>query len=146
MEKEQHIDANKSAGEHMSDSACLVLLRIVLDERADDTEIGDAAQSILAEMRETVPAMSVIRSTPGDPGTKDAGQLISGGQILLSLLASGGVLATLIASTQGWLLRNVGKEVEIDLGGDKLRLKGISSAAQDKLVEVFLARHATRGS
>ena len=109
---------------------------------ADAGEYENAALSLLAELRQAGPAFEVLPQPAAADGTsKDAGQLIAvTGQVVVAL-ASGGTLVALVNAIQGWLLRNSGKEATVEIGGDKLVLKGASDKQISALISAFAARH-----
>jgi hypothetical protein len=47
-----------------------------------------------------------------------------------------------------WLRRGqgTGRAVRLELGGDALELSQASAADQERLIEVFIRRHATEGT
>lgn len=119
-----------------------VKLSVIVDARADGCERDSAAQAVVDELRDTGTAFEIVPVSHGTDGAKGPEHLILNGQVVLALLASGGVLTSLIASVQGWLQRNQGKEVEIQIGTDKLRLKGVSDEERKQLIAAFVKRHA----
>ena len=62
------------------------------------------------------------------------------GQVVVAL-ASGGTLVALINAVQGWLLRNSGKEAILEIGGDKLVVKGATNDQIAALIEAFVVKH-----
>jgi hypothetical protein len=52
------------------------------------------------------------------------------------------VLAAVIAGIRSWLGRNSARSVKLTLGGDALEVSGVSSAEQDRLIDLWVARHA----
>jgi membrane-associated two-gene conflict system component 1 (EACC1) len=75
------------------------------------------------------------------PGAKAAGA-VDFGSIFVTLAASGGVFTALIGVLQGWLRRSDERSLTLQMGSDKLELKGYSSQEQEQLVQAFLRRHA----
>lgn len=115
------------------------LFTLTLQGCADDFDRQASAELLLQELRERddLP-FSVHAQSHGMAGSKDAAQAISAGQIVLTLLASGGGVVTLIGAIQSWLLRNQGKKVSLQFGEDKLELTGGSPEHQDQMVRAFL--------
>lgn len=50
-------------------------------------------------------------------------------------------LRAVVAAIRGWATRT-NREVEISYGGDVLKLSGVSSAQQEKIIDAWLAKHA----
>jgi len=74
--------------------------------------------------------------------SKGAGWLAAG-ELAVRLVTSPEVLAAVIAGIRSWLGRNSARSVKLTLGGDALEVSGVSSAEQDRLIELWVARHAT---
>jgi hypothetical protein len=79
---------------------------------------------------------------PGD--AKGAG-LLAAGELVVGLVASPEVLASLIDAVRSWLGRNRARSVKLTLGGDALEVSGVSSAEQDRLIDLWVSRHGTGG-
>ncbi len=123
------------------DKSPTLRLQMMLDAHADEAELADRTQALLNELRDLEPRLSVVPQSAPEQGAKDAGQAFSMGQIVMGLIASGGVVSTVIAGVQAWLLRNTGAEIEVEIDGDKIRLKGASDADRDRLIRAFVKRH-----
>jgi hypothetical protein len=67
------------------------------------------------------------------------------GALLISLVAPGGVLTSVINKIQEWLSLHNNCSVTIEIGGDKLQVTGISSVEQKRLIDTWLARHQSHG-
>jgi hypothetical protein len=67
-----------------------------------------------------------------------SGEVVTLGSLLVTLAASSGVLPSLINTIQSWLKRNEGHSITLELGGDKLEVKGISSQTQQQLIDEWL--------
>lgn len=75
---------------------------------------------------------------------KGAG-LLSAGELAVGLVASPPVLASVIDAIRSWLGRNRAHSVKLTLDGDALEVSGVSSAEQDRLIDLWVARHGTGG-
>ncbi len=80
----------------------------------------------------------------GDVPEGAKGDPVSWGTLLLTLDASGGVITTLINSAQSWLTRNDRKSITLEINGDKLDIKGVSTDEQTRLINEWLSRHLDR--
>lgn len=77
------------------------------------------------------------------------------GSMGVSALATGGlvvrfvtqdVLRLIVSSVRSWLARqHCRSSIKLTFGGDSLEVTGISSAAQDKLIDLWVARHVSEG-
>jgi len=79
---------------------------------------------------------------PGD--AKGAG-LLAAGELVVGLVASPQVLASIIDGVRSWLVRNRARSVKLTLDGDALEVSGVSSAEQERLIDLWVARHGTGG-
>ena len=63
--------------------------------------------------------------------------------LLITFLASGGILTTIISTIQAWLLRNQGSSVTLKLGDDELTIAGTGpySSEQEKAINLWLSRN-----
>lgn len=75
---------------------------------------------------------------------KGAG-LLAAGELVVGLVASPQVLTSLIDAVRSWLGRNRARSVKLTLGGDALEVSGVSSAEQDRLINLWVTRHGTGG-
>jgi len=67
----------------------------------------------------------------------------AGGELVVRLAASPEVLVSLIRGIWSWLGRNRVRSVKLTLDGDVLEVSGASSAEQDRLIDLWVTRHAT---
>jgi hypothetical protein len=73
---------------------------------------------------------------------KGAG-LLTAGELVVGLVASPEVLASIINTARSWLGRNRAHSVKLTLDGDALEVSGVSSAEQERLIDLWVTRHAT---
>jgi hypothetical protein len=72
---------------------------------------------------------------------KGAG-LLAAGELVVGLVASPEVLASIIDTVRSWLGRNRARSVKLTLDGDALEVTGVSSAEQERLIDLWVSRHA----
>jgi hypothetical protein len=72
---------------------------------------------------------------------KGAG-LLAAGELVVQLVASAQALMSIISGVRSWLGRNSARSVKLTMGGDALEVSGVSSAEQDRLIDLWVARHA----
>jgi hypothetical protein len=77
---------------------------------------------------------------PGD--AKGAG-LMAAGELVVGLVASPQMLASIINTVQSWLGRNYSRSVKLTLGGDALEVSGVSSSEQTRLIDLWVSRHGS---
>jgi hypothetical protein len=79
------------------------------------------------------------------PGNAKGAGLLAAGELVVGLVASPEVLASLIDAVRSWLGRNRARSVKLTLGGDVLEVSGVSSAEQERLIDLWVTRHGTGG-
>jgi hypothetical protein len=111
----------------------------------DAEELGPLAGRLGAELLDLdvdSVRQPVREEAPGD--AKGAG-LLAAGELVVGLVASPEVLASLIDTVRSWLGRNRARSVRLTLDGDALEVSGVSSAEQDRLIDLWISRHGTGG-
>jgi hypothetical protein len=110
---------------------------------ADAEERAQLAVRLRAELLDLdVDAVDQPRrgEAPGD--AKGAG-LLAAGELVVGLVATPVVLASIIDAVRSWLGRNRARSVKLTLDGDALEVSGVSSAEQDRLIDLWVSRHGT---
>ena len=69
--------------------------------------------------------------------------LLAAGELAVGLVASPEVLASMIGAVRSWLGRNRVRSVKLTLDGDALEVSRVSSAEQDRLIDLWVSRHGT---
>ncbi|MGY1761043.1 hypothetical protein ACI79G_07060 [Geodermatophilus sp. SYSU D00779] len=121
-------------------------VRVVLDADADaDAEdVERLGRQLRNELRsldvDDVHAVSFDEPPPGSKGPVVEAMT----EWLVTLSASGGVFATLIATVKDWLGRRAGAhKVVVTIDGDTLELSSATTTEQAELVKAFVQRHAS---
>ena len=116
-------------------------LDIGLEPDAEAAELEVAA----AQLREELLALDVaaVKRAPGEPpppGTR-AIEVAALGTLIVELgrSAVGPVLRTIAA----WAARRGSRSVKVTLGGDSIELTNVSDEDQRRLIDSFVARHAS---
>lgn len=112
---------------------------------ADDARLDTLTRQLGDELRRLdVRDVRPVPAGPAPPGSRgfDVGTI---GQILVALVGTQG-LAGVVTAVMAWLDRghDAPRQVRLEVAGDVLELSGASSEEQDRLVEMFLSRHAER--
>jgi hypothetical protein len=120
-------------------------LRLLLEEDGADAERVDA---LTGHLRRELAQLDVERVSPlsggeAPPGTRGIDVAAVGG-LMVVLGQSATALSAVVAAIKGWLSRSPGpaRTVRLELGGDVLELSQASASDQDRLVELFVQRHA----
>jgi hypothetical protein len=121
-------------------------LLVQLAEDGADAERLDALTGFLRrellelEVEDVIP----LRGGEAPPGARVFDVLAIGG-LLVTLGHSAEGLRAVVTAVRKWLARGDGirRTVRLELDGDVLELSEASVADQDRLIEVFIGRHAT---
>jgi hypothetical protein len=120
-----------------------VVLVLQPDVEADAEEAAQLRQRLHAELRELdVKDVQAQRDTASPAGAKSgAGLLI--GEWLITVSASGGALAMVVATVKDWLGRRAGAHrVTLTIGEDTIELSAATPAEREELLRAFVRRHA----
>jgi hypothetical protein len=77
-------------------------------------------------------------------GSKGAG-LLEIGSLVVQFVRHSDVLTSIVNVLKSWKGRRLVRSVKLTLDGDSLEIAGVSSAEQERLVELWIARHAVVG-
>jgi hypothetical protein len=109
---------------------------------ADAEETDRLTRQLRQELRSLdVDAVAPVTGSGAPPGSKGA-DAASIGELLVTLSASGGVFATVVAAVRDWLGRRAGgHKVTLTIDGDTLELDGASPDERSELIATFVRRH-----
>ncbi len=125
----------------MSDSEIRLSIDIDRGEGDDDRELEKLATNLRRELLETdVKSVALARSGSAPKGAKVVDP-IALGSLLVTLSASGGLLATTVGTIREWLSRRHGGSVKLKMGDEEISLTGLSSEQQNRLIEEWIKRH-----
>jgi hypothetical protein len=109
----------------------------------DAEELAQLAGRLRAELLD-LDVETVRQPVRGEePGDAKGTGLLAAGELVVRLAASPEVLASIIAGVRSWLRRNHARSVKLTLGGDALEVSGVSSAEQERLIDLWVSRHGT---
>jgi hypothetical protein len=123
-------------------------LSLYVSEDGADPERVD---TLAAHLRRELDQLDVERVSPLTLGEAPAGarafEVVAVGGLLVALGNSAQALGKVVAVIRDWLSRSSGpvRTVRLELGGDVLELSQASAAEQDRLIELFVGRHALAG-
>jgi hypothetical protein len=116
-----------------------LLVRVEPDQHSDAEELARLAGLLRTELLE----LDVLGVDP--VADADAPARAKGLGILEGLLAVrvGGLdaIRAVLSTIRSWAARS-NREIEVSIGDDVLRVTGVSSAQQEKIIDAWLARHA----
>jgi hypothetical protein len=76
------------------------------------------------------------------PTGAKAADALAIGALIVHLASVPGALGSLTAHVRDWLRGQNARSIKLTLDGDTLELTGASSREQDRLIELWVARHA----
>jgi Effector Associated Constant Component 1 len=118
-----------------------VELQAVSDTDAE--ELTQLVRRLSAELLD-LDVDAVLQPEHGESAEKSKGVAWgAAGELVVRLVTSPEVLLSLISGVRSWLGRNRVRSVKLTLDGDELEVTGVSSAEQDRLIDLWVARHAT---
>jgi hypothetical protein len=127
----------------LDDAAVLVSLS---ESGADDARLDTLTRQLGGELRQldvrdVRPVSTGLDAPPGSRGF-DVGTV---GQLAVALVGTQG-LTGLVTAVLGWLHRGppAARTVRLEIGGDVLELTDASSEEQDRLVAIFIDKHAAK--
>jgi hypothetical protein len=120
-------------------------LRLQLSEQGADAERLDALTGLLRGelLQLEVQDVTALRAGESPPGARGLDAVAVGG-LLVGLGSSAEGLGSVISAVRAWLGRGGGtrRTVRLELGGDALELSEATAADQDRLIGLFISRHA----
>ncbi|WP_199752982.1 hypothetical protein, partial [Actinoplanes sp. ATCC 53533] len=129
----------------MRDAPMTGTLRIQLSEDGADAERLDALTGYLRDQLRLLDVEDVIAMRAGGPpaGTRAFDVAVVGG-LLVTLGKSAQGLRSVVTAIKSWLGRSDGvrRTVRLEIGGDVLELSEASLAEQERLIKLFVDRHA----
>ena len=117
-----------------------VVLRVQPWSDGDDAELADLTQRLRTRLLDLdVDAVDPVADISPAEGAKGLETLIGWLAVRLGKEA----LRTVIGEVVDWATR-AGHTVEVSYDGDSLKVSGVTSAQQERIINDFLARHAPR--
>ena len=129
-------------GQHEDSAASRELrLDVAIEPDAEAVELDEATAQLREELLELdVDAVHQPRGEPPPPGARAAEVALLG-----TLLVGVGreAVAAVVRTIEAWVARRSSRTVKVTLDGDSIELGNVSDDDQRRLIESFLARHAS---
>jgi len=122
------------------------MLRLRLAEDGADAERLDALTGFLRQELIQLDVEDVTALPAGEPPLGARGwEAVTVGGLLVDLGSAAQGLSAVISAVRAWLARDgrTHRSVRLELGGDVLELSEATAADQDRLIGLFIGRHAT---
>ena len=120
-----------------------LFLQVLPVADSDAEELADLTGELHAELL-GADAASVVPLAAGPPpeGAKGIDGTLAGW--LAAQFGTLDGLRAVVAAVRGWTSRT-GRTVEVSIGGDVLKVTGVTSQQQGEIIDSWLARHASAG-
>jgi hypothetical protein len=119
-----------------------LILQVLPVADSDAEELADLAGRLRAEVL-GVDAVSVVPLTAEVTPEGAKGLGTPAGWLAVQFGSLDGLRAV-VAAVRGWTSRT-GRTVEVSIGGDALKVTGVTSQQQGKIIDAWLARHVPGG-
>jgi hypothetical protein len=117
---------------------------LLAEEGADEERLEALAGFLRGELLQfEVEDVTALPAGAPPPGARSFEAAAVGG-LLVTLFQSAESLRVVVSAIRGWLARGGGthRTVRLELDGDVLELSGATAHDQDRLIDMFIARHA----
>jgi hypothetical protein len=126
----------------VDDDLLSLTLRVEGEAGVDAQELDEVTRRLRQQLLELdVRSVGPVQAGRPPPGARSADVMMVG-SLLVTLTRSPDLLKTLVGVVQGWLAGQHACGVELQIGGDTLKVSGLSSAEQRRLIDLFVERHA----
>jgi hypothetical protein len=121
-------------------------------ELAEDGADAERLAELAGFLRQELLALDVEDVTASRAGEAPAGarafDVVAVGGLLVTLGRSVGGVRAVVSAVRKWLERGAGapRTVRLEIAGDVLELSGATAADQQRLIDLFVARHAIEES
>jgi hypothetical protein len=118
-------------------------LRLQLEPppESDARETDALARRLQHELLQLdVDSVHPLAQGPAPDGAR-AIEVMALGALVASMARSPELLKTVCSTVQAWVSTSHARSVELQLDGDSIKLSGVSSAEQQRLIQLFIDRH-----
>jgi hypothetical protein len=127
----------------MDEQTSALGVQVVVGPDGDAEETAEATLRLRRELLDLdIDAVEVPGSGEPPPGSRAVDVAALGA--LLVHLANSEMLAGVVGAVRSWLSGSSRRSIKLELDGDVLELRGVSSQEQRRLTDEWLARHASR--
>jgi hypothetical protein len=128
----------------MAMSAPITLAVRVEAAGSDADELAEVTAKLRREILQLdVDSVDAASAGAAPPGAK-AVDIAVIGTLLVQIGTTAGALTSVVRAVQGWLRPGSARTVRLQLDGDALEITGASSKDQQRLIDLWLERHAGR--
>lgn len=117
---------------------------LVSDPGTDAEEIDELTRRLRRRIAELDVADVSDLDAVAPAGAKSGG-VAAIGVFLVTVVESAGGIRAVVRAAQGWLSHHSERTIELEVDGDRIKISGASSAAQERLVDSWIERRAGAG-
>jgi hypothetical protein len=112
---------------------------------ADAEELAQLTNRLRGELLDL--DVDAVYSVGGEeaPDSSKGIDMLAAGALVVQFVLRQDVLQSIIDGVRSWLGRQHARSIKLTLDGDSLELTRVSTAEQDRLVELWLKRHGGTG-
>jgi hypothetical protein len=117
-------------------------LEVMASSDIDPEELAALVRRLRGELLE-LDVDTVVPLTAGEaPDGAKGVELLALGGLLIEFVLQPEMLSSIIKGVQSWLRRQSEHSVKVTLDGDSIEVTGVSSEQQNRLIDLWVARHA----
>jgi hypothetical protein len=119
-----------------------LVLQVLPVADSDAEELADLTGGLHAELIDVEAASVALLTSEAAPVGAKGLETLAGWLVAQFGTLDG--LRAVVAAVRGWASRT-SRTVEVSIGGDVLKVTGVTSQQQDQIIDAWLARHAPCG-
>jgi hypothetical protein len=108
----------------------------------DSERLAELTRRLRAELLDLDVDAVKPMTAAGAPDCAKGVELLAFGALVVQFVLQEEVLTSIVDGVRSWIQRQSARSVKLTLDGDSLEVTGLSSSEQDRLVELWVARHA----
>ena len=129
----------------MTEEHSELAIELLAEPGTDDQELAELAFRLRGELLD----LDVEAAEPATAGQAPADskgiELLAIGALIVRFVLRPDVLRAVVSGVRSWAGRQRACSVKLTLDGDSLEITGPRSADQERLVDLWIARHASPG-
>ena len=125
-------------GEHSE-----LAIELLAEPDTDDQELAELAFRLRGELLDLDVEAVEPAATGQAPADAKGIELLAIGALIVRFALRPDVLRSVVSGVRSWASRQRMRSVKLTLDGDSLEITGPRSAEQERLVDLWIARHAS---
>jgi hypothetical protein len=118
-----------------------IKLSVQFSEECDSEEFEAASRDLYRELLEIDLENVEYLAAQDIPSGAKAGDVVSWGTIILTLIASGGVVTTLLSVLNTWLQGHNNSKILLESQGEKIEISGKLNKKKYEIIKEWLKAH-----